>query len=173
MMKKSILISLIASLVFGSTQGEVSLTLGKNSFHGDEEEILYDCANFYGIRAGVYQDKNIGIQLGYEQTNKANCEGLSLKRYYTNGIVQTELENGLIPYAVGTLGYETSSKEYRPSQAFIGAGVGVKYAIIDNVNVFIETRALRSLKSENTTYATTLGLGYMFDTSTSMEVDDI
>ncbi|HIP46402.1 MAG TPA: hypothetical protein EYG95_02450 [Campylobacterales bacterium] len=171
-MKKIVLWCMVVSVMFAKTESDVSLTVGYNKF--DDPEYLYKHRSYYGVRAGIYQDDRFGLQLGYEQTNSANCIGLKLKRYYTNALVMTKLKNGLMPYGVGTLGYETSSADadYRPSQAFVGIGAGMKYLIDDNFNIFLETRALKSLKTEDMTIATTLGLGYTFDTITSTEVID-
>ncbi len=167
-MKKIIILGLLASLALAKTQSDVALTLGYNKF--DDPEYLYPHRNYYGVRVGVYQDDSMGLQLGYEQTNSANCIGLKLKRYYANALLMTTLNNGLIPYGVGTLGYETSSADgvYRPSQAFVGIGAGVKYDMGRDFNIFLETRALKSVETEDVTYATTLGLGYVFDTSAAI-----
>ncbi len=169
-MKKFIVLVLLASLALAKTESDVALTVGYNKF--DDPEWLYKNRNFYGIRAGIYQDDRYGFQAGYEYTNSANCQGLKLKRFYTNALIMTKLENGLKPYALGTLGYETSSKVYRPSQAFVGIGGGLKYDINENFNLFLETRALKSLKSEDITIATTLGVGYRFNTATIGDVSE-
>ncbi len=161
-MKKIIFLGLLTSSLFASTQSDVALTWGYNNFNEDDAT-LYDTASYYGVRAGFYTDQNVGLQLGYEQTNSGNCQGLKLKRFYTNAIIQTEIQQGLKPYLVGTLGYETSSAEYRDSQPFLGIGAGLKYALANNFNLFIEARALRNLTSEDTTFSTTAGVGYLFD----------
>ena len=113
----------------------------------------------------MYHDDMFGFKVGFEKPNAANCIGLQLRRYYDNALLMTKLANGLKPYGIGTVGYETSSADddYRPSQAFVGIGAGVKYDVGNNFNVFIETRALKSLESEDVAIATTLGVGYMFD----------
>ena len=166
-MKKIIILGLLASLALAKMESDVALTIGYNKF--DDPEWLYKHRDYYGIRAGVYQDDRFGLQAGYEYTNSANCVGLKLKRFYTNALLMTKLENGLKPYALGTLGYETSSEDYRPSQTFVGLGGGLKYDINENFNVFLETRALKSLKTKDVTIATTFGVGYRFDTTPMRE----
>ncbi len=156
---------MVASVMFAKSESDIALTWGYNSFNDDTT--LYGATAFYGLRAGIYPSENLGLQFGYEQTNHGNCQGLKLKRYYTNALLQTDIGNGLKPYALGTLGYETSSKEYRPSQTFAGVGAGLKYVVDKNFNIFLETRALKSLKSDDVTYASTFGVGYIFDTGDS------
>jgi cell division septation protein DedD len=162
-MKKIVLFALVTTVALARVESDVALTWGHNSF--DDDQVLYGSAAFYGVRAGTMIDDTYGAQVGYEQTNSANCQGLSLKRYYVNGVLQKKLSNGLRPYALATLGYETSSKEYRPDQTFMGLGGGLKYRFSNNTDVFLETRALKSMDSKDVTWATTLGLGYAFTTA--------
>ncbi len=173
-MKKIVTLCVVASFAFAKMETDVALTAGYNKL--DQPYYVYSHRAFYGVRAGVYIDDHIGFQIGFEKPDQANCIGLQLKRYYANTLLMTKLANGLKPYGVGTLGYETSSADddYRPSQAFLGLGLGVKYDINQNFNLFLETRALKSLKSDDLTLATTLGLGYSFDTgyATSSMLND-
>jgi cell division septation protein DedD len=164
-MKKIILFALLTTVALARVENDVSLTTGYNNFSDDDDQLLYDDVAFYGIRAGAIVDDTYGVQVGYEQTQSANCQDLTLQRYYVNGILQTRLKNALKPYAVATLGYETSDKEYRPNQAFLGLGGGVKYNFSNHANVFLETRVLKSMESKNVAWSTTLGLGYTFDTA--------
>jgi len=164
-MIKIVLFALLTTVALARVENDVSLTLGYNDFTDDDEHLLYDDVAFYGVRAGAIVDDTYGVQVGYEQTQSANCQDLTLQRYYVNGILQTRLANGLKPYGVATLGYETSDKEYRPSQTFLGLGGGLKYNFSNHANVFLETRALKSMDSKNIAWATTLGLGYTFDTA--------
>ena len=163
-MKRFVILALLVSFASAKTTSDVALTWGHNNFNEDDAT-LYDTAAYYGLRAGFYTDENFSFQVGYEQTNSANCQGLKLKRFYTNAIIQTEIQGGLKPYLVGTLGYETSSKAYRDSQPFLGIGAGLKYALANHITLFIETRALRNLTSKDTTFSTTAGIGYLFDTA--------
>jgi hypothetical protein len=162
-MKKIILFSLLATVALARVESDVALTWGHNSLNDDQ--VLFGSAAFYGVRAGTTVDDTYGAQIGYEQTRAANCQGLTLRRYYVNGVVQTRLESGIKPYALATLGYETSSKDYRPSQTFMGLGGGLKYNFTEHANVFLETRALKSMDTKDVTWATTLGLGYAFNTA--------
>ncbi len=164
-MIKIVLFALLTTVALARVENDVSLTLGYNDFTDDDEHLLYDDVAFYGVRAGAIVDDTYGVQVGYEETQSANCQDLTLQRYYVNGILQTRLANGLKPYGVATLGYETSDKEYRPSQTFLGLGGGLKYNFSNHANVFLETRALKSMDSKNIAWATTLGLGYTFDTA--------
>ena len=161
-MKKIWMLVFLCAFLDAKTQSDVALTWGHNSFNDDQ--VLFGSAAFYGIRGGQIIDDTYGAQVGYEQTRAANCQGLTLRRYYVNGVVQKKLKGGLTPYALATLGYETSSEEYRPNQFFTGLGAGVKYRFHKNADVFLETRALKSMDSKDVTWATTLGLGYIFDT---------
>jgi len=164
-MIKIVLFALLTTVALARVENDVSLTLGYNNFSDDDEHLLYDDVAFYGVRAGAIVDDTYGVQVGFEQTQSANCQDLTLRRYYVNGILQTRLVNGLKPYAVATLGYETSDKEYRPSQTFLGLGGGLKYQFSNRANVFLETRALKSMDSKNIAWASTLGLGYTFNTA--------
>ena len=160
-MKKIVILALLATLA--NAESDIALTWGHNSFNDDK--ILFGSASFYGLRGSHIVDDTYGLQVGFEQTRAANCQGLTLRRYYVNGILQKKLQGGLTPYGLATVGYETSSKEYRPSQLFTGLGAGIKYRFENNVNFFLETRALKSMDTEEMTWATTLGLGYLFDTA--------
>jgi hypothetical protein len=166
-MKKVILFIFMTGLLFAQNQSDIAFTAGYNKF--DDPLMLREHRGFYGIRGGVYQDNGFGLQLGYEQANGANCQGLDLKRYYANALLQSTQAGKLKPYGLLSLGYETSNiHEHKPDQTFIGAGVGVRYALAQNVNGFIETRVLRKLKSDDTDIITTLGLAYVLNNNISM-----
>ena len=168
-MKSIVILMVLASLALARTQSDVALTWGHNKF--DDDKILFGSAAFYGLRAGTMVDDTYGAQVGYEQTRAANCQGLTLRRYYVNGVVQTKLAGGLTPYALATLGYETSNKDYRPNQTFMGLGGGLKYNFSKNGHAFIETRALKSMDTKDVTWATTVGLGYTFDTYGAQDLE--
>jgi len=156
-MKKIIAIILITSSVFAQTKSDVSITAGYNKF--DDPEFLKSGVFFYGIRGGIYQDNGYGVQVGFEHATGANCVGLDLNRFYTNGIYMPQTSSSFKPYALASLGYETSNiHEHKPSQLFVGGGVGVRKKISQNLDGYIETRLLKKLKSSDVDIITTLGI---------------
>ena len=165
-MKKVILAVFMTSLLVAQPQSDIAITYGYNKF--DDPLMLRDARGFYGIRGGVYQDNGVGFQLGYEQAKGANCQGLNLNRIYANALLQSTQVGRLKPYGLLSLGYETSNiAEHKPNQTFIGVGVGVRYALAQNINGFLETRVLRKLKSDDTDIITTLGLAFALNSSNS------
>jgi hypothetical protein len=156
----------IATFLFSQTESDIGLTVGYNKFN--DTNFLRKHRNFYGIRSGFYQDNGYGFQLGYEQANGANCKGLNLKRVYVNALAIANQPNGIKPYALLSTGYESSSiHEHKPSQLFIGAGVGIRKALTPVINGFLEARVLRKLKSDDTDIITTVGFAYALDSSTA------
>jgi hypothetical protein len=161
-MKKIIAFIFMTSLLFAQTERDIAFTTGYNKF--DDPEYLRNGRFFFGIRGGVYQDNGYGFQLGYEQANGANCQGLNLKRIYTNALMISKQPNGLNPYGLLSAGYEMSNiHDHKPDQTFIGIGAGLRKSLTPNVNGFVETRVLRKLKSDDTDIITTLGLAYALD----------
>ncbi len=160
-MKRIIAFIFMTSLLFSQTERDIAFTVGDNNF--DDPEFLRKDRFFFGIRGGVYQD-NYGYQLGYEQANGANCQGLNLKRIYANALMISNQPSGLNPYGLLSAGYEMSNiHEHKPDQTFLGVGVGLRKSLSQNVNGFVETRVLRKLKSDDTDIITTLGLAYALD----------
>jgi len=161
-MRKLIFLLSIATFLFSQTESDIAFTAGYNKF--DDPSLLRKHRDFYGIRSGVYQDNGYGIQIGYEQANGANCQGLNLKRLYINTLFIAKEPNGIKPYALLSAGYEISNiEEHKPSQLFIGAGAGIRKALTPVVNGFIEARVLRKLKSYDTDIITTVGFAYALD----------
>lgn len=149
-------------LLVAETKSDIALTTGYNKF--DDPEFLKGSRYYVGIRGGVYQDNGFGYQLGYEQANGANCQGLNLRRFFTNALFISKQPNGFHPYGVLSAGYEMSNiDEHKPNQLFLGAGVGLRKGLSKQVNGFIETRVLRKSKSDDTDIITTLGLAYALE----------
>ncbi len=162
-MKKIIIFLFIsAPILFAQTEMDIALTLSNNKF--DDSFIFPPSKVFTGVRVGVYQDKTYGMQLGYEYKNNINCSGINLKRVYANALAQMNLSKESNLYAIGTLGYETSSiKRQKPNQTVYGAGVGAKYHFTPNINGFVEARFLNKKETKDRDSITTLGVGYTFD----------
>ncbi len=157
------LLFMAEGFLFAQTRSDISLTAGYNKF--DDPDFLRDHRMFYGIRAGFYQPDGIGLQLGYEQANGANCQGLNLKRFFANGLYLVPTQSRLKPYGIATLGYEHSNiSRHKPSQLFVGAGAGLRTSFTPRIDGFVEMRILRKLKSDDTDIITTVGVGYRFDT---------
>ncbi len=160
-MKSIIAFIFMTSLLFAQTERDVAFTTGYNKF--DDPDYLRKGRFFFGIRGGVYQN-GYGYQLGYEHAQGANCQGLNLKRIYANALMISKQQSGLNPYGLLSAGYEMSNiHDHKPDQTFIGAGVGLRKSLSQNVNGFVETRVLRKLKSDDTDIITTLGLAYALD----------
>jgi hypothetical protein len=152
---------LLTSTLFSQIPIDIALTIGYNKF--DDPEFLIDNSRFYGVRVTTQPIKNYRVELGYEKATDVNCQGLNLTRAYVNGIVEYK-ESTLLkikPYILGTVGYEDSNiHRFKPSQIFVGAGLGIKKDLPKNFNSFIETRVIQKLESHDTDIITTLGIGY-------------
>lgn len=149
-------------MLFAQTEVDVAVTASNNKF--DDPVIFPPSKVFTGIRVGVYQDKTYGMHLGYEYKNNINCSGINLKRVYANAIAQMNLTKESNIYAIGTLGYETSSIErQKPNQTVYGAGIGAKYYFTPNINAFLEAKFLNKKETKDRDTITTLGIGYTFD----------
>jgi len=159
-MKKIILfIVTIINILSAQIQTDVAVTIGYNKF--DDPEFLKKSQKFYGVRASIYKNKTYGLQLGYEKAKDVNCQNLHFKRTYLNGLMILEQPHQFNPYGVATIGYENSNvHRFKPNQAFVGIGVGIKKNLPLNLNTFIETRVLKKLKTHDTDIITTLGIGY-------------
>jgi hypothetical protein len=165
-MKKIILFACLSGLLFAGTKSDVAFTAGYNKF--DDPTFLRSGHMAYGIRGGMYMDNGLGYQLGFEHISNANCKGLKLNRIYANALMTSQQQAKLKPYGLVTVGYETSSvHEHKPSQLFVGAGVGLKYAMTPHVNAFVETRVLQKLRSHDSDVITTVGLSYALDATTN------
>jgi hypothetical protein len=155
----------MTGLLFAQSESDIAFTTGYNKF--DDPNFLRKGRFFFGIRGGIYQD-GYGFQLGYERAQGANCQGLNLDRIYTNALAISNQPNGIRPYALLSGGYESSNiHEHKPSQAFIGAGVGIRKSFTPNMNGFLESRVLRKLKSDDTDIITTVGLALALNNSSS------
>jgi len=162
-MKKLLLPLTFTITSFAQTSGDISFTATHNRF--DDRYYLYHHKFYYGLRSGLYFDDKFGIQLGYDQTNNANCKGLKLKRTYLNGLFMLDNVDGFKPYIVGTIAHEKSSiEDHKPSQTLLGLGGGVRYDIANGFGAYLESKFLRGQKTHDTELATTLGLYYNFNT---------
>jgi hypothetical protein len=169
-MRKIITSMLLTSLLFADVYSDIAITIGHNEF--DDPEFLKSHKEFYGVRAGFYPSEAYGIQVGYEIANDANCQKLNLKRVYVNGVTQLEINEAIDIYGLATVGHESSNiHRFKPSQAFIGAGVGAKYHMSSNINGFLETRILQKLESKDTDVITSIGLSYTLDDLSTLGSD--
>ncbi len=162
-MKKVILFTFLSTLLYGGSS-DIAFTAGYNKF--DDPDFLRSGRAFFGIRGGVYQDDGFGAQVGFEYANGANCQGLNLSRFYANGVYMPDSLSSIKPYGVVTIGYEISNiEEHKPSQLFIGGGVGIRKSLSENMDGFIETRVLQKLTSSDTDIITTLGVSLALNKS--------
>lgn len=154
-----ILLLSLATFLHAKIETDIALTIGYNKF--DDPEFLKKADNFYGVRAGIYKNSTYGLQLGYEKAKDVNCQSLHFKRTYLNMLMISNQPHQFNPYGVVTVGYENSNiHRFKPSQAFVGAGIGVKKSLPQNLHAFVESRVLKKLKSHDTDVITTLGIGY-------------
>jgi len=150
----------ITTFLQATISTEVALTIGHNKF--DDPEFLKNSQNFYGIRASVLKNNIYGLEVGYEKAKDVNCQNLHFKRTYINTLIITNQPHQFNPYAMLTMGYEKSNiHRFKPSQAFMGVGLGIKKSLPQNFNTFIESRIIKKLKSHDTDIITTLGIGYV------------
>ena len=158
-MKKNLLLLSMTLFLQAEISTEIGLTIGYNKF--DDPEILKKSKNFHGFKVGIYQDESYGIEVGYEKANDVNCQKLNFKRTYLNAVAISKQPHKFNPYALLTVGYEQSNiHRFKPSQTFVGAGVGIKKSLLKNFNAFSEAKIIKKLKSNDTDIITTLGVGY-------------
>ena len=166
MTKKIFILPFLVSSLFATPSYEIALTIGKQEFH-NPEIVAYE--RIYGIRGTIIDNKlyqyGYGLQLGYEWSNKINCKDLSIGRAYANFLVQTKEFYNLKPYFVAGFGYENLKPniEEEPSQNIFQYGIGAKYFLSQNINMFLETKAIKKFKTKNSDHITNIGVGYLFN----------
>ena len=169
MTNKIFILPLFTSLLFADPSYEVALSIGKQEFH-NPAIVAYE--RIYGIRATLIDNKlyqyGYGVELGYEWSNKINCKDLSIGRAYANFLVQTKDFYSLKPYLLLGLGHESINQniESEPDQNIFQYGIGAKYFFTQNINLFVETKAIRKFKTKNSDHITNIGIGYLFNKST-------
>jgi len=158
-MNRIYILILFTSLLDAEISADIALTIGYNKF--DDPELLRDSKRFYGFRAGAYQDGIYALQVGYEQANGVNCQGLNFKRTYINALIIIPQRHQFNSYGIATLGYEDSNiHRFKPSQLFVGAGLGIRKEFLQDFNAFFESKILKKLKNHDMDIVTTVGMGY-------------
>ncbi len=172
MTKKIFILPILASSLFATPSYEVALTIGKQEFH-NPAIVAYE--RIYGIRGSIINDKlyeyGYGLQIGYEWSNKINCKDLSVGRAYTNFLIQTKDFYSLKPYFIMGLGHEGLNQniDSEPSQNIFQYGVGAKYFFRQNINIFVETKAIKKFKTKDSDHITNIGIAYLFDRNRKRE----
>ncbi len=172
MTKKIFILPILASSLFATPSYEVALTIGKQEFH-NPAIVAYE--RIYGIRGSIINDKlyeyGYGLQIGYEWSNKINCKDLSVGRAYANFLVQTKDFYSLKPYFIMGLGHEGLNQniDSEPSQNIFQYGIGAKYFFRQNINIFLETKAIRKFKTKDSDHITNIGIAYIFNKNKKIE----
>jgi len=86
-------------------------------------------------------------------------------RFYINGLhnIQTGY-NRLNPYVYAGFGYERVDDEYNDykSQGFFDAGMGLKFALSERVNLLADIQAIKKFRDNDLDILTSVGLGFLF-----------
>jgi hypothetical protein len=86
-------------------------------------------------------------------------------RFYINGLhnIQTGY-NRLNPYVYAGFGYERVDDEYNDykSQGFFDAGMGLKFALSERVNLLADVQAIKKFRDNDLDILTSVGLGFFF-----------
>ena len=163
-MSAALLLSL--NLFAGSSKYEVIPKVGQNLFDNDSG---LDDEMTYGIDMNYYFTHDTGVQIGYQRTDDVKYlwhypNTTDIQRFYLNALYEPVNYGDLTPYLLAGGGYEKLSNEIgnQKSQAFINAGVGVKYAVTPVFDLVAEAKYIKKMDSMDDDILTNVGIGYKF-----------
>jgi OOP family OmpA-OmpF porin len=156
-MKKIIAISAIAAALFAA---DYQVGAGFGRAHTDKYNGKY---NFLNLRMGAYLSKYNLLRLEGERST--NYDFKNSKNNLTRALLNLEhdinINSKLTPYAFIGTGYQWVSNDNQNAM-LIDAGVGAKYNLIKNLDLFAEARALRDFGIEKNHLSLLGGLVYNF-----------
>jgi hypothetical protein len=135
----------------------IEVTTGTHVFKNEATDSSTK-ASIYGIRNNIYFNKNIAIQLKYEniQSTKNNE---NLQRYTTSIMYQVKLlYKTFVPYFLMGIGYESGEKKSN----YYDYGMGGKYYFTNNTSFLTQLDVIKKI-DKKPTYGFSLGLGYDFN----------
>ena len=140
----------MTTLVFAnSVESEIGINIGLNSTQNEGSN------TFKNPMLGIsYQNNNYIImpRIDVEYVNVKNDKASSLLKASVNGVYEIENSSLVTPYAVAGVGYEYvqgGSKDVFDSRAFVQAGLGIDFALVNDMKAQIESRYLQVLGDTN------------------------
>jgi hypothetical protein len=164
---KIILLVLISFTTLAFAKVNFSIGTASNMFDDLEWD---DEVTTIGVRGDFYLDQLYHIDLGYENLGSYEFSNLSqstdIQRFYTQFTSDGEEEYSIVPSVGFIAGYELTSDDISEfkSQPYLGLGLGFRYNFVNNFNILLDGKALWKTDTKNVNYNIGLNAGYMFDT---------
>jgi len=119
--------------------------------------------NFGNVRIGKYLPKNHILRMEIERATsvKSDDDRTSLTRALLNVEYDFKNDSKLVPYAFMGAGYQWLKGDYDNS-VVADLGVGAKYNVAKNLDLFLEGRALRDFHNNDKQYGVIGGFVYNF-----------
>ncbi|GAX87740.1 OmpA-OmpF porin, OOP family [Lebetimonas natsushimae] len=156
-MKKFIAISAIAVSLFAV---DYQVGTGFGRAHTDKYSGKY---NFLNLRIGTFLSKFNLLRLEVERSTNYDFDNSknNLTRALLNLEHEIDINSKITPYIFIGTGYQWVSNNDQNAMV-IDAGIGAKYNVIKNLDLFVETRALRDFGIEKNHLSLLGGLVYNF-----------
>ena len=149
-------ISLAAATLFASNQYEVGIAGGRTNVTNSPMKNY----NLLNLRIGKYLPKNHILRFELEKSTKVLGDN-GLSRALLNVEKDFKSKNKITPYAFLGVGYQWVKGEY-DNNIVADLGVGAKYMLNENLNLFGELRGLRDFGNNDNHFSGLLGLAYEF-----------
>ena len=161
-MKKVVTLSFLVASLFAA-----DYQLGAGFGRSGVDHSPIDKYNFGNIRIGKFLPKNHILRLEAERSTsvKTDKKG-SLNRLLLNVEHYFNTDTKFTPYAFIGTGYQWI-KNYKNSY-LANLGIGSRYMIKENLNLFVEARAIRDFKNNDNHYGILGGIVYNFGTKKEM-----
>lgn len=152
-----ILLSLLFSTTLFSLDIGLEVTAGTHRFDSKTRDESAKASHF-GIRNNIYFNKNVALQLKYENIQSTTVNEKS-QRYTTSIMYQvTSLYNSFVPYFLMGIGYETGISKSN----YYDYGMGGKYYFTNSTSFLTQLDVIKKI-DEKATYGFSLGFGYDFN----------
>ncbi len=168
-------IAVVSTVVSAGPSFEITPMVGKKIYNDDKPR-FDDSEVLYGVRGNVYVTENISAQVGFEASTENGIRtdlsdpsvpgDTDLQRYSLNAQYDIPTATKVTPYVFAGGGYEKISHEYEPenieSQPFVDAGVGLRYALTDKVDIVTEVRGIHKTSDKDDDILGGVGVGFKF-----------
>jgi len=149
-------ISLAAATLFASNQYEVGIAGGRTNVTNSPMKNY----NLLNLRIGKYLPKNHILRFELEKSTKV-LDDNGLSRALLNVEKDFKSKNKITPYAFLGVGYQWVKGDY-DNNIVADLGLGAKYMLNENLNLFGELRGLRDFGNNDNHFSGLLGLAYEF-----------
>jgi len=166
-MKKTFIGLSIAASLLAAGNYQIGMAGGRAHVNKSQAIDNYDFLNF---RFGALLHKYDALRLEFEKSGKV-LNGASLKRALLNYEYDFKPESKLSPYYFIGAGYQWVRGDYK-NALVADMGLGLKYKITDQFNVFSEFRGLRDYRNINNHYSGIFGFAYNFGGNTQTPVQE-